>query len=358
MRIAGRTVRYPQLLVVGLLVLLVGAGLWAGVTSADAFGAYNPAWDGSQDARTIVGETDRTVVVAQETGEYETLDANETTAFVLSPTSDYGPAAEADLRNFVRDGGTLVVAGDFGGTVNPLLSGIGADARLDGTTLRDEQHYTESPAMPLATNVSDDSRVADVDELALNYATVVDPGTESTVLVRSSPYGYLDANGNEALDDNETLASYPVVVTESVGEGQVVLVSDPSVFINTMLDRGDNRAFLSAIVGESETVLFDYSHAGQLPPLVRLTQLLADSALALLVTGLLLLVGGTIAVRGLPVSVPVPWGRGSPSLTAVTLDEASITDLLERRHPEWEHERVRRVAKSINRPSENTVNDE
>lgn len=84
--------------------------------------------------------------------------------------------------------------------------------------------------MPLGNIVTSETTGSGYSQLTLNQGTVIDEVDES-VLVRTSEYAYLDENGNEKLDREEEIDSYPVVASEKLGEGQVILVSDPSVFI-------------------------------------------------------------------------------------------------------------------------------
>jgi len=305
------------------------------------------------------------VAVLQSTDGYDDLDAEDATAVVLSPTASYDDASLARVRAFVRAGGTLVVAGDFGTGVgadgsenassvgaNELLAGVGAETRVDGRVLRDERFHGATPAMPVATNVSGSPYTDGVDRVALNYPAVLAPGANASVVVRSSAYGYVDENRNDALDDDETLESRPVAATEPVGDGTVVVVSDPSLFVNAMLDDADNRAFAANLFSTS-TVAFDYSHASGLPPLTALVLWLEASALAQLAVAGALVAGAAASMRGRrPVAaLAARFGRDEPG--GVGLSEREVVAFVRDRHPEWDRERVERLAQSINRPSRN-----
>ena len=224
---------YPRALlatvaVVVLVVLVVGASV-----STVSFGLYNSRWNGAsalqEQAATVGTEAD----VVRDTDAYGGVPANETVAVVLSPSEPYTEAEAADVRRFVRRGGTLVVAEDVREHSNDLLAAVGADARVEGALLRDKQFNWRSSALPVATNVSNHSLVANVSQLTLNHGTAVRPNG-ATVLVSSSEFGFLDTNDNGDIDADERLGTYPVATVESVGQGRVVVVSDPSIAINAM----------------------------------------------------------------------------------------------------------------------------
>jgi hypothetical protein len=290
-------VDYPTVLLGGLTAVLVVALVVAASTSTAAFGVYNPAWDGAGELRDVAAAQGAEATVALNTSAYERVTPDETVALVLSPERAYGNES-ARLERFVRQGGTLVVAEDFGPQGNAVLEAVGATARFDGRLVRDERRLDRGPSLPRATNVSEPNATtgnltAGVDRLTLNYGTVVEPGN-ATVLVGTSEFSYLDGDRDGAVGD-EPLRSYPVATVESVGEGRVVAVSDPSLFINAMLDREGNRQF-TANLFSTERVLLDYSRAGGQPPLavallsVRASPLLQGGLLALTVG---LVVGGT-----------------------------------------------------------------
>jgi hypothetical protein len=292
-------VDYPRAVLAGLVVLVVLAlGVAAG-TSTVSFGAYNAAWDGASDLQGLAADQGAEAEIVTNASVYEDVEPNRTVALVLSPSSVYDRADRERIRAFVEAGGTLVVAEDFRPHSNALLAAVGAEARLDGRLLRDERHNYRSPAMPVATNVTEEAEatttnrsVTDgVEQLTLNYGTAVEPGNAS-VLVRTSPYAYRDVDRDGELDENETLGTYPVVTAESVGAGRVLVVGDPSAFVNVMLDRpGNNRfvanTFAAASVGpgSADTVILDYSHAGAIPPLMFAVLTLRDSVLLQLLVG-------------------------------------------------------------------------
>lgn len=366
MRLLGADVDLPRALLVGLVGLVAVTVLLAGLFSTAAFGAYNPNWDGTTDLRALADERAEETVIARDVSAYRGSDPNETVAFVLSPTEGYETNETSRLRTFVDRGGTLVVAGDFGRHENPLLAELGVDTRLNGTLVRDERFYSQSPALPTATNVSaNHTLTSGVEELTLNYGTVLEAGPNATVPVSTSAFAYLDANASGELEDDETVASYPVVAIEGAGEGQVVVVSDPSVFLNAMLERPGNRAFAENLVDGSATVLFDLSHTSGVPPLAAVVLLLQDSPLALVAVGSAALVGLALWGRGWTERFATPVRHrlavGSPEQPDVgdqSLDTEDIVEAVTRRHPDWDPERVERVAQELNRRRENDREDE
>ncbi|HKJ59189.1 MAG TPA: DUF4350 domain-containing protein, partial [Halobacteriales archaeon] len=260
------SIDYPRALLAALGLIVGVAVVVAASTSGAAFGLYNPAWDGAADLRGLAEDAGTEPTVVRNASAYGRVPTEGTVALVLAPAEGYGPAEAAGVRAFVEGGGTLVVADDVDGPANALLADVGAEARLDGRRLRDEQHYYRGPALPVADDVGDHAYTQDVDALTLNHGTAVVPGG-ATPIVRTSGVAYLDGNGNEAPDDDEPIGPFPVATVEAVGDGRVVVVSDPSAFVNAMLDRPGNRAFATALVSSHDRVLLDYSHAGALPPL-------------------------------------------------------------------------------------------
>lgn len=359
---------YPHALLVALVVVLVGAVTFAGATSAATFGSYNPSWDGASQLRSVAGDTGADATTVTNVSEYETADPNRTVAVVLSPDRPYTDREVATLRQFVREGGTLLVAEDFGANGNPLLAGLGSSVRVDGRTLRDQQSYYRGAPLPVAPDVASHPLTAGVDQLTLNYGTTLVPATEgvqsvaatnATVLVNSSEFSYLDTDGDGELDADERLRPRPVAAVERVGAGQVVVVSDPSAFINVMLDRPGNRQFVRTLFATHDRVLLDYSHTASQPPLAAVLLTLRKSSLITALTGAVLL--GAVGVW---TRYPNVWARIADAVERQSpaehdaADEDALAAYLERTHPDWNSRRVRRVMAGVLRGQTNDSEDE
>lgn len=327
---------YPRALLAALGLAVGLAVLVAASTSGAAFGLYNPAWDGASDLGDVAEDAGAATTVVRSTAAYERAPAAGTVAVVLAPAERYGPGAAGRLGSFVEAGGTLVVADDRGGPANRLLADVGATARLDGRALRDERHYYRGPALPVAGDVRGGEYTDGVDALTLNHGTAVVP-RGATPVVNTSDVAYLDGNGNGALDDPEPIGPFPVATVEAVGDGRVIVVGDPSAFINVMLDRPGNRALATAIFAAHDRALLDYSHAGPLPPAAYALLAVRDSSVLQALVGLAA-VGGVWA-----------WARrgrrsGPERRETPAIDAEALAAHLRRRHPDWAAERVERVA--------------
>jgi hypothetical protein len=345
MQVRGYELTYPRVLLAALIVTLVAAGGVGVGTSSTAFDTYNPEWDGTSDLRDVAA-ANASVEIERSTAAYAAHSPNSTTAFIISPTDGYSDADASRIAAFLAEGGTIVVAADFDSHTNPLLAQLGVETRVNNQLLRDERHYFRGPDLPVATNVADTSLLENVSRLTLNHGTSLTPGPSSTTLVTTSEFAYIDANQNGTLDANESLGTRPVVVHEAYANGEVIVVSDPSVFINAMLDTPDNRQFASNLATNADTVVFDYSHRSGIPAAVGFVLTVGDSPFLQLV-GMLVVVGlsaGVWSGRSL-----LFWRADSDAMNDVDADvsQAEVIERITARHPEWDDDRVERVARGI-----------
>lgn len=317
MRRTSQWASTPRIVLVALLIAVVAALLFAFLTAGGAFDAFNPTWEGTSDLRGDTGDTESQVLLSAEG--YERLEANRTVVFMIAPTKKPTAADATRIRQFVSDGGTLVVADDFGPHGNAVLADVGAEARIDGALLRDELEYAAGPTLPIAGNVTTHRYTTDVEQLTLNHGSAVRPGG-ADVLVRSSPVAYLDRTATGNLTAGDEVGAHPVVTSEAVDNGTVLTVSDPSIFINTMLQEPDNRVFATAILDGHDSAAFDYAHRESRSSLAVALVLLRQTPL---VQGVVIFLGtaGVFAAAGgrsLPVNRLAEWlNRVSPTVAIV-----------------------------------------
>lgn len=333
--------RLAILFVVVVLVALVVAASVSGV----AFGLYTPTWEGTSEFRSIADSNSQETVIVTETSQYDSVEPTGALGVVIASEEPYDETDRERISGFVESGGTLVVADASGEYTNPLLESVGATARIDGDPLRDERAYDSSPAFPIAEPTSQHPYVAGAGGLTLNHGSAIDPG-EASVLARSSELSYLDRTGSGTLEEDDEMADHAVVTLEPVEEGQVVVVSDGSVFINAMLDRDGNRGLAEGLVSTHQRVLFDVTHSGEIPPLVLATLTIRESAAMLSAIGL-----GFVFVIGAVYRWPrvrelVERARSTETETT-GFQEADVVAMLEQRYPEWDPNRRERVATAV-----------
>lgn len=338
------SVRYeallPRLALVVFVVVVVLATVTGATTSPTAYSAYNGDWDGTSEFRkqTNAAAGGETVVV--DTAAYDRREAESTVAIVIAPSEPYTEEELATIRSFVVGGGMLVVASDFAPEANQLLEGVGATARIDGSPLRDERSFYRTAALPVIRDVREDPLTEGVDALTLNHPTAVRPN-DARVLAATSGFAYLDTRRNAELDLEEDMRSYPVVTSERVGDGQVVTVSDPSIFLNGMRDRTDNARFADGLATARPEVMLDFSHGATVPPFVVIAGVLQTAPVlqALLVGGGVVAVAVWVFLPGLGARRP----RRTRTRPAVA-DAATLRASLRRTHPDWDETAVDRVA--------------
>jgi hypothetical protein len=318
-------------------------------TTKEDFSTYNTAWNGASDAKAVVasdGYSTRSIFALSEIGS-----SGDGVFFMLNPNSSVGFSGgdASTLQSFVKNGGNLVLANNFGNG-NAVLSGLGVlgEARFNGSLLEDNVSKGVDAALPLITNVNASGLTAGVHELYFNYGTVLDTsGGNVTVLALSAPTSYLMAPAGGNATVNATIGAHPVLATLDYGNGHIVLLSDPSVFSNDMLGQADNQQLLTSMLtnlthgNTAVPIMFDESQRAS-PPVFSLLydRINADDTMKYTVVVLfsaafVIGINATALVRRhqrkdmgpAPVDVPVN-------------EEAVIADIV-RAHPDWRRTRVK-----------------
>lgn len=148
------------------------------------------------------------------------------------------PRAQVDLLlRYVEGGGRLVVI-NGGPPSNELLRELGLNSRFSGAVIEDPVLNYINDKFPLAFIVSNPLLPINASVIVLDNATPIiirDPG--SIVLTETSPFSRA---GNES-------GPFPVVVAVPLGRGYVILVSTPSIFMNSLINEAGNSELLRAL---------------------------------------------------------------------------------------------------------------
>ncbi len=147
------------------------------------------------------------------------------------------------LQAFVEAGGTLVLLDD-GHAGASLLDQLEVEVEVVGSPLLDPLHCLRNPALPRVYP----PRATDSDDrqLVLNHSSWLAIGENARVLLQSSFFAYGDANENGQYDENEPAGRLPVAAVTPVGSGQVLVVADSSLLLNSMLKISDNLSWLES----------------------------------------------------------------------------------------------------------------
>jgi Domain of unknown function (DUF4350) len=348
-----------------LVAAVIAAALLISVallnTTKEDFSIYNGDWNGASHAKELVaaeGYGTRELFALSEAGS-----SGSGVLFMLNPNKTVA-ITDADtrtLQSFVQNGGSLVIANDFG-NANVVLSGMGVanQARFSGSLLSDNVSKGVDEAHPLVTDISASALTAGVQTLYFNYGTTLDIGASNvTVLARSAPTSYLRAAGGDNALIAGSKGAHPVLATLPYGKGRIVLLSDPSVFINGMLGQADNQKLLSALIANltggntAVPVLFDESHQAS-PPVWSLLydRVNADDN----VKYTIILLSIAVFVIGINATALARRRRTVAPAAAPVSEEAAIADVIGA-HPRWRRSRIKSILKQLHQRRRATHDD-
>ncbi len=256
-------------IVLALVLVVSVSAIWFNSSVQDFMDA-NTNWNGIQDFYRQFDITSTTRL----------SDLNEVTRAGTLVVIPYLPYAEHEIDGldaFVRRGGTILMMDDFG-FGNTLLERFGIETRFSSELLLDPLFCDRNPLLPRVSIFDGEISERGISLVTLNRATSLAGAEDEHVLAWSSPSSYLDVNRNGVQDAEEPKGSMALAAAYTLGEGTLVLVSDPSLAINTMLTRGDNEAFLGYLLSLGNStgdVLLDRSHLVESTLDVSKTMLLA-----------------------------------------------------------------------------------
>lgn len=280
-----------------LLIISMAAPIVS--TSAD-FSIFNSGWNGTSKLAILTYKagkfapdfeaksTGTEITITQLGLDEINLDPVTSALVVIGPGKAFTSAEGRIVGDFVRNGGKLLLADDFG-TGNSLLIGMGATSRFSNQLVMDLA-FEKQPEFSVVYDLRTDPITMNVSTLLLNYPSSLTIGGGTEVVAFSSIASWLDTNGNRLQEWGEPWGPFPIMARERLGAGSILLLSDPSVLINGMAAQMDNRIFsanlIDEVCNERTAVFFDESHRTFFDPIavtMQFTGQVSDNAKAIIV---------------------------------------------------------------------------
>jgi hypothetical protein len=150
------------------------------------------------------------------------LDPMDSTLFLIGPSRPFMEDEIEAVVDFLRVGGRVVLADDFG-SGNMLLDGLGVEAYFSGDLMLDPLFKDGNKVMPV---VNEELVGFNVTELVLNYPTILRGVNSDYLQASSSPFSYIserpdDPVGTDIEDDLIPIARSdldPVMMTLHEGD--------------------------------------------------------------------------------------------------------------------------------------------
>jgi len=217
------------------------------------FSRYNVGWNGTSS---FFSDLDRHRCVEISDPDILSGYPRNTTLLIIAPYRH--PSAEelTAYSAFLREGNTIFLADDFG-TGNEILAGIGSRIKILPGNLSSLDRSNTDPYSVIAFRSAEKSPIPLPLDIALNRAAPLEGGSP---LMLTSVLSWNDDNGDRRFNMAENMGTFPVMALDSPGSGQLIVLSDPSIFINTMYspaENENNRFLIRNIVAGNDSVLID-----------------------------------------------------------------------------------------------------
>jgi hypothetical protein len=241
------------IILVLVIVLSLAVVIWFYPPSED-FGKENPFWNGLKNfySEFKASSIDSLDDLPLNPGE---------TVLVSIPYLQFNQQELETLEDYLSSGGTLVLLDDYG-YGNDIVDYLDIDFRFIYSLL-DPLSNDQNEWYPRIKTFASVPVTENVESILLNHAAGLRGGSEEEVIAWSSRFSFFDINNDSDWDDGEPKGPIPVAAALPVGDGYLVLIADPSILINSMVDRDNNHKFIENITqiqSRNPEILVDQTH--------------------------------------------------------------------------------------------------
>jgi hypothetical protein len=219
---------------------IVALVLWIYPSTTD-FANSNTHWNGLSDAS-------REFHIRPLTDVGEIPPEGRGTVLLVIPSRPSQTTHLQAIRRFVEGGGVLILLDNFG-SGNDVLMVLGSAIRFSGRLLADPLFNLKNSRLPRILDFAPSPLTVGVQELVFNHATVLTGITTTQAAATSSAVSYVALGPTSKRDEGSPRGPFPVLALEPHKDGYVVIVSDASILVNSMLPQADNRRLFRNAVG-------------------------------------------------------------------------------------------------------------
>jgi hypothetical protein len=248
---------HKAVIITALLLVIAAIALTVHLSTTDIeFSRFNRGWTGTSEFFTELEAHGAEDVVFP----VDLSSKNDSLLLIIAPNTSFSLGEISSLKDFLLNGNTLFIA-DETGSANSLLEGLGSNIRINPGNISSIDMEFNDYWSVIGYPRHEDPILANVSALTLNGPSAVSGGN---LLVTTSLFSWDDKNGNYHLDKDEPFSSLGILSRDSVGNGTLYVLSDPSIFINGMIDvplTSDNDVFIGNLLSNHPAILIEQSHS-------------------------------------------------------------------------------------------------
>lgn len=210
-------------LITGIVLLILGIFL---TTNTLELSQDNVGWNGSSE---FFSRLDRHTT--EMIPDASVLDRKENaTLLIIAPNGTYSTEEMKFLLKFLQRGNTIILA-DETDTGNSLLSGLGSSIRIGASYLAGIDRAYNNSSILVTLPVTAHPLTNEVGSLVLDKAKSLTGGSP---LIQTGIMSWIDINNDFRISSGESFGRYTVLAQEQMGDGEIIVLSDSGVFINSM----------------------------------------------------------------------------------------------------------------------------
>ena len=228
----------------------------------DPYSMHNTQWNGTS----ALAQRGFVAVTADLVDTLSSANATQI-LLIVAPSRPFSREEVSSIGDSVRKGGLLVITDNFGPS-NELVDLLGLPVKFDDRLLVDPLFYRKQPVFPVISDFTESEFSMGLDELVLDYATIlnVTATSEVKVLASSSAFSFLDSNRDGEKSPQESSGPFPILAELQLGSGKVLLFTSPASLANELIDEGSNSVLVENVVKygsrpeHRSVLLYDETH--------------------------------------------------------------------------------------------------